>query len=829
MKNGTLKRVLSLVMALAMLVTLLPTAAFAAGTTKTIYLKAGVWDQAGAWFDAWVWGSAQADAWYTFADTDGDLVYEVQIPSDATGMLIVRKDPASSTHDWNKIWNQSTDLTISGSYNCYNITGWSTGSWSNYDPASASVTFTVAGEAGLCGSAWDVAATANDMTKNAEGLYEKVFTDVAKGTYKFKVAANHAWDNSWGDASTSDGNAVVSVAEAGSTVTILFNAATKAITTKVTVPVTTYNVTFNGTNVTADGEAFVEEGNDYTATLTAAEGYTLPETVSVTVGGEAIDTFTFENGTLTIPAESITGDVVITAEAVKSTITVYFRNDWLWPEVYVHCWNDTDNNGWPGLKMTFVETQDDRDIYSAEIPLWAEKILFNGLENGSDTNRQETPHITEFADGDAFYIHWADDANQVSKFDYVPGTTTDPSESEDSEPSSSEEESSEPESSEPESSEPEAETVTYEATFHFADVLGWGGVNLYTWTDAGTHSGSWPGTNISKGEDGFYTMTVSYQGPAGEGLNFIFNNGAQTVDLLLPASAFVDNKAEKWVILTTADSEGKYYADILDSGDSIAVSPLVDGTSVTFQYKNDSAASVEVYGSWNEWASGTTMTKNANGIWTATLSDLEPNSYGYKFVVGEDWIADPMNPAGADGNSNFLILDPNAVDNNEVTINVYYDRADDIYETTVDGVAAVWNAYVWGDSFDGGIPEGLYHFSGAVAYANSGSTATNGSQFYIVNTADGEYSLGGTYLPDGSIHYYTSFEEAGMTQPANVQEMYKEKGGTPSLDGGYTVFGQVFEGMDVVRAMAQVQTDANDKPLTQVQMESVKIVEYTGE
>ncbi len=136
---------------------------------------------------------------------------------------------------------------------------------------------------------------------------------------------------------------------------------------------------------------------------------------------------------------------------------------------------------------------------------------------------------------------------------------------------------------------------------------------------------------------------------------------------------------------------------------------------------------------------------------------------------------------------------------------------------------------IWGESFDGGIPEGLYHFSGAIAYANSGSTSTNGSQFYIVNTADGEYNLGGTYTADGSIYYYQTFEEAGMSQPKNVQEMYKEKGGTPSLDGGYTVFGQVFEGMDVVRAMAQVQTDANDKPLTQVQMESVKIVEYTGE
>lgn len=136
---------------------------------------------------------------------------------------------------------------------------------------------------------------------------------------------------------------------------------------------------------------------------------------------------------------------------------------------------------------------------------------------------------------------------------------------------------------------------------------------------------------------------------------------------------------------------------------------------------------------------------------------------------------------------------------------------------------------IWGEKFDGGIPEGLYHFSGAVAYANSGSTSTNGSQFYIVNTDPGEFELGGTYLEDGSVYKYQTFEEAGFTHPKNVQEMYKEKGGTPFLDGSYTVFGQVFEGMDVVRAMGQVETDENDKPLTQVQMESVRIVEYTGE
>lgn len=116
---------------------------------------------------------------------------------------------------------------------------------------------------------------------------------------------------------------------------------------------------------------------------------------------------------------------------------------------------------------------------------------------------------------------------------------------------------------------------------------------------------------------------------------------------------------------------------------------------------------------------------------------------------------------------------------------------------------------LWGEKFDGGIPEGLYHFTGAVAYANSGSTSTNGSQFYIVNTQDGDYG---------------SFDLRGY--PENVKAMYEEKGGTPFLDGGYTVFGQVFEGIDVVRAMSQVETDENDKPLSQVVMESVRIVEY---
>ena len=127
---------------------------------------------------------------------------------------------------------------------------------------------------------------------------------------------------------------------------------------------------------------------------------------------------------------------------------------------------------------------------------------------------------------------------------------------------------------------------------------------------------------------------------------------------------------------------------------------------------------------------------------------------------------------------------------------------------------------IWGEKFEGGTSENLYHFTGAVAYANSGATSTNGSQFYIVNTPDG-------YMQNTCEELY-AYDSTSYNWPANVAAKYSEVGGVPFLDGGYTVFGQVFEGMDVVRQIAAVETDDNDKPLTQVIMEIVRIEEYQG-
>ena len=45
-----------------------------------------------------------------------------------------------------------------------------------------------------------------------------------------------------------------------------------------------------------------------------------------------------------------------------------------------------------------------------------------------------------------------------------------------------------------------------------------------------------------------------------------------------------------------------------------------------------------------------------------------------------------------------------------------------------------------------------------------------------------------------------------------TREMYKSVGGTPFLDGDYTVFGEIVEGMDVLEKIALVATDSNDRP-----------------
>ena len=64
----------------------------------------------------------------------------------------------------------------------------------------------------------------------------------------------------------------------------------------------------------------------------------------------------------------------------------------------------------------------------------------------------------------------------------------------------------------------------------------------------------------------------------------------------------------------------------------------------------------------------------------------------------------------------------------------------------------------------------------------------------------------------------------GKTFSAEHRKVYTTVGGTPHLDGEYTVFGEVLEGMDVVDRIAAAERDRSDRPLTDIRIISVEVV-----
>lgn len=69
---------------------------------------------------------------------------------------------------------------------------------------------------------------------------------------------------------------------------------------------------------------------------------------------------------------------------------------------------------------------------------------------------------------------------------------------------------------------------------------------------------------------------------------------------------------------------------------------------------------------------------------------------------------------------------------------------------------------------------------------------------------------------------YSRFDR--YTIPDAHREVYKALGGTPHLDQSYTVFGEVISGLEVIDALAGVETNRQDRPVVEVRILSMKIL-----
>jgi peptidyl-prolyl cis-trans isomerase B (cyclophilin B) len=115
------------------------------------------------------------------------------------------------------------------------------------------------------------------------------------------------------------------------------------------------------------------------------------------------------------------------------------------------------------------------------------------------------------------------------------------------------------------------------------------------------------------------------------------------------------------------------------------------------------------------------------------------------------------------------------------------------------------------------VPE-LIHLKGALAAARTGDAvnpkkASSGSQFYIVE---------GQKVNESQLDMLG--KQRAIPYNSQQREAYKTVGGTPFLDGAYTVFGCVIEGIEIIDKIAAVATDPNNRPLEDVRIISMEII-----
>ena len=107
-----------------------------------------------------------------------------------------------------------------------------------------------------------------------------------------------------------------------------------------------------------------------------------------------------------------------------------------------------------------------------------------------------------------------------------------------------------------------------------------------------------------------------------------------------------------------------------------------------------------------------------------------------------------------------------------------------------------------------------YHKKGALAAArdNNPEKASSGCQFYIVV---------GKIFTDADLN---NMEQRGhFKYSEQARTDYKTIGGTPHLDGDYTVYGQVVTGQEIVDAISLVPRDTNNRPNEDVRILNIKI------
>ena len=189
-------KILTIVLALAMLFSIIGVFALpaSAATPTKLYLKPNSnWTQANARFAAYFFGNGET--WVDMTDSDGDGIYEVEVPSGYPSVIFCRMNPSTTANNWSNKWNQTGDLTI---------------------PTDGKNLFTIPS-----GDVWD-GSTTTWSTLTYKTIYfdnsETKWTKV--NCYAWNSSASNGWP---GKAMTDEGNGIYSFTISSAVDNLIFN------------------------------------------------------------------------------------------------------------------------------------------------------------------------------------------------------------------------------------------------------------------------------------------------------------------------------------------------------------------------------------------------------------------------------------------------------------------------------------------------------------------------------------------------------------------------------------------------------------------------------
>ena len=692
-----IRKALCLMLALVMVLGMLPALHVQAAEDTTLYLVPNSnWKNDNARFAIYYWNNS-TNAWTGMSDADGDGVYEGTVPAGYQNIIFCRMSPTATANNWNNKWNQTADLTVpTDGTNCYTVKEgtWDSGggTWSTYTPEpeesepivtepietqpAPAGTYYVAGVAALCGSEWNCADAANLMTWNGEtGLFEKVYENVAVGTYQFKVT-DGTWNNTWGK----DGQNYTFEVSAACDVTITFDPSSKA--------------------VSAEGNSIGEVTGLEVASITAVgagkgnflngKSWDVAAAVNHMIANGSIYTITYEN-------------------VAAGTYEVKFAaND---------SWNDnwgSNGSAYPGGNAEAVYNGQNIKFTVAEASDITLKLDLTGFKyatkNGAtyaidmvpvateptEPDPSEPTEPSEPAEGFTVKLHFMkpDAWSTVNAYMWVTAGAVPGYEAYNTWPGSAISDADadgwydltvvtegafnfifndgSSQTADLATGEVTADTELWivgnevlteqplnTTTIHFQKPADWAyTIHGYAWDASGAYLlGVWPGSPAESNSDnsGWYDVTIETADNAGFSFIFNDNNGKQTADLSTGTLKF---RNELWVY-----ADGFVAAEMPENWSNTKLPVFVPGT---FPGPSWDAAS-------NQMTYDETL-----GLYTYTFVNVPAANYQYKIAINGSW-DENYGVGGARDGANYSVTVPETMD-----VTVYYSHATHLSVTNVD-------------------------------------------------------------------------------------------------------------------------------------------------